>query len=189
MFITNDAPAGIGDDLRKRFIILTILLSAAGCSAAQPLSNEAEKRTVNVVPVAAVQAPQAPPSSPGVPFDNLALVSKRSAAALATNRNSEAGSILTGIFSHTWPNPLNEGIAEVTKTDEDTYHLQVSVVHGFSHHMGEIDSNFTFDGTNIIFANDDCTNVSFKHDGERAIGPLQKQSEPFPYSAGLLGYL
>ncbi|MCU6792688.1 copper amine oxidase N-terminal domain-containing protein [Paenibacillus sp. WQ 127069] len=68
--------------------------------------------------------------------------------------------IITGTFLYPWSNPLNSGIAKVRKEDGNRYHLNVSVVHGFSHNMGEIDTDFTFDGTAIVFSDPEYSQVS-----------------------------
>ncbi|MFE5323740.1 copper amine oxidase N-terminal domain-containing protein [Paenibacillus sp. NPDC056579] len=68
--------------------------------------------------------------------------------------------IITGMFSYPWSNPLNSGMAEVSKLDDNRYHLHVSVVHGFSRNMGELESDFTFDGKDIVFSNPEYSQVT-----------------------------
>ncbi|WP_079912507.1 copper amine oxidase N-terminal domain-containing protein [Paenibacillus sp. 32352] len=68
--------------------------------------------------------------------------------------------IVTGTFTYPWYNPLNNGTAEVTKLDDGRYHLHVSVVHGFSHNLGELDSDFTYDGENFVFSDPEYSKVT-----------------------------
>ncbi|WP_248929607.1 copper amine oxidase N-terminal domain-containing protein [Paenibacillus hamazuiensis] len=73
---------------------------------------------------------------------------------------SAADTVLTGTFAYPWTNPLNFGTAEVSKLENSRYHLHVSVVHGFSHSLGELDSDFTFDGKAFIFSNPEYSKLT-----------------------------
>ncbi|WP_245856124.1 copper amine oxidase N-terminal domain-containing protein [Paenibacillus rigui] len=74
--------------------------------------------------------------------------------------STDMDTIVTGTFAYPWSNPLNSGTAEVTKLDDNRYHLDVSVIHGFSHNMGELHSDFTFDGNAIVFTESEYDKVT-----------------------------
>ncbi|MDF2935371.1 MAG: hypothetical protein K0Q90_744, partial [Paenibacillaceae bacterium] len=76
-----------------------------------------------------------------------------------TNQALRPVTVLTGTFIVPFYNDYNIGLAEVTDKGNDRYHLLVSRTYGFSHNMGEIESDFTLHNGKAEFADQTYANV------------------------------
>lgn len=158
-----------GFTLHKILLIISILLIIVGCKNHQPISSGLEKPSTTASPAVVLESNETTKPSPNVtpavqtdtPIPTPA-VTPTSAATIkpmgevkSTNSYSESDNVITGTFIYPWSNPLNSGTAEVTKLGANKYHLYVSVVHGFGHNIGEIDSDFIDNGKNFVILNDE----------------------------------
>jgi hypothetical protein len=133
--------------LCKFFIILITFLFDIGCSNGLRLNNESVNPDV-------VRSLETIKPSTEANIDVQTPTPNHSASPTLTPKNLDDYKIITGTYIYSWPNPLNLGTVEVTNLGVIKYHIHVSVVHGFSHHMVEIDSDFTYDGKKV-FSNDE----------------------------------
>ncbi|OCT13863.1 hypothetical protein A8709_20025 [Paenibacillus pectinilyticus] len=150
----------------KRIFILIILALVIGCDNQNSTGGEEEQPSNTIVPKERVETVETPKPSPTVTPTIQTETSTPSTLPSPTvsvqpteviNSNKtlpDVDKVITGTYIYPWSNPLNSGTAEVTKISTNKYHLNVSVVHGFGHNIGEIDSDFTYDGKNFVLLND-----------------------------------
>ncbi|WP_410770411.1 hypothetical protein [Fontibacillus sp. BL9] len=107
--------------------LLTCAIMAAGCSTQEMAGN------------APVSEP--PPLSSPAPAAPVKVPAQQAAA-------STAETAVTGRYLISGYSPANAGVAEITVSPEEPgrYHLSVSVVRGYSHHIGSMESDFEWDG-------------------------------------------
>lgn len=68
--------------------------------------------------------------------------------------------VITGEFIWSWNNPMDSGDAKVVKKGANKYNLSINVVTNFSHHIGSVEGDFSFDGKKLVF--DDPEYKDFK---------------------------
>ncbi|MEW9697772.1 hypothetical protein [Paenibacillus sp. SI8] len=157
--------------MSKILIIFIGLFIMVACNKQPPTSSNVENSTIKASPKVSIESKETiKPSPPAVhtetPIPTPAVIAiptatiKPTGVIKSNNNNSEAGKVITGTFIYPWSNPLNSGTAEVTKLGENKYHLNVSVVHGFGHNIGDIDFDFTHDGKNFVILNDQFKKVT-----------------------------
>ncbi|ULO08962.1 hypothetical protein H1230_09410 [Paenibacillus sp. 19GGS1-52] len=139
--------------MRKVILFSVILMLLAGCSSH-------------------LASPQLTPGFPVSPTETATVTNNplitASAGVITASKESEVISVVTGEFITPWSNPMNNGTATVTQISSGLYHLEVSVVHGFGHNTGGIDSDFSFNGTKYVFTNPEYQAVRLTFD-ERSL--------------------
>jgi hypothetical protein len=71
-----------------------------------------------------------------------------------------APNVITGRFLVGNYSPRYSGIADVSQVGDNKYHLSMMIVTGLSHHMGEIQSDFSYDGERFVFTDDAYKDVA-----------------------------
>jgi hypothetical protein len=156
--------------LLKNLLLLIMIILVAGCSNEQQIIKETVTPNSQETPKPVITPLETIKPSPEASMDVQTTTPKPSATPTSSPTPTQTvtptpqilkeNKIITGKFMYAWSTPRYSGIAEVTKAGVNKYHLKVSVVVGFSHHNGEIDSDFTVDGKNIVFSNNDYKNVT-----------------------------
>jgi hypothetical protein len=68
--------------------------------------------------------------------------------------------VITGRFLVGNYSPRYSGTADVSQVGDNKYHLSIEIITGLSHHIGEIQSDFDFDGERFVFADDAYKDVT-----------------------------
>ncbi|RCX17814.1 hypothetical protein DFP94_108175 [Fontibacillus phaseoli] len=112
-------------------ILLTCAIIAAGCSKQEISGNPP------------VSEPGSSLGSSPSPVSGAPVKVQAEQAGANTAETVVPGRYLISNYS-----PSNAGVAEITASPEDPgrYHLSVSVVRGYSHHIGSMESDFVWDG-------------------------------------------
>lgn len=87
-------------------------------------------------------------AAPSAPTKAAAVSPASTTAALL----QESDNPIIGTFICPYFNDYNNGVAEVTQIGNNKYHLLVSRAYGFSHHIGEMESDFTLQNGKVEFA-------------------------------------
>lgn len=95
-----------------------------------------------------------PVATQSVAHDTSAAPDPAKSATLAEAAQVKEPGVITGTFVHSYYSPLNDAVAEVAKLGENKYHLKISVARGLSHHLGDIESDFSFDGKTFLFSDE-----------------------------------
>lgn len=142
---------------------LTLL---AGCSdhpgAASLQPSESPSAAVQPAPGLAAGATAKP--TPAAAGSAAAAVHSADAESSVTGASFE----IIGEYIVPWNNALHTGIVEISETDAGGYHLRVSVVYGYAQNLGEMDSDFYYDGTNYVCTEPGYESVTLAFD-ERSI--------------------
>lgn len=80
-------------------------------------------------------------------------------ASCSNEQPSEDSAVIIGTFSRPNANSMYSGIAEVTPLQGNQYHLSVNIHSGVTHHTGQIEVDFNYDGNNAVYSDEEYQDI------------------------------